>query len=60
MADRQFGEPVSAEFQKEASTAGRTSPRLNWDIQEETLRRIDKIEENSRRAEQHLGSLLLT
>jgi hypothetical protein len=58
MADEKFGEPVSVEFKVTASSQKREIPALNWDISQETRRRIEELEENSRRAEQHLGTLL--
>lgn len=60
MADPKFGEPVPADFKREKKGSERSVAPLNWNISEDTLGRIAKIEENTRKAEVQVGMLLRT
>jgi hypothetical protein len=58
MGDRRFGEPVQVNFEKETPAVNHQKPDLKWEIGEETRRRLDELEENSRLAEHRLGMFL--
>ena len=53
-----FGVPVPAEFKKDGESSDRPVPDWTWKVSEDTRKRIEEIENNSRKAELQVGRLL--
>jgi hypothetical protein len=60
MPEQKFGKPVPAEFKTQSDSSNPTAPDWTWEVSEETRKRIEEIENNSRRAELQVGRLLQT
>jgi hypothetical protein len=58
MPVQKFGVPVPAEFKRQANSSDPSAPDWTWAISEDTRKRIEEIENNSRKAELQVGRLL--
>lgn len=58
MPGQKFGVPVPAEFKPQGDSTDSPTLDWTWEISEDTRKRIEEIENNSRKAELQVGRLL--